>query len=328
MVNPRQVVRAIVFASLLSVLSAASVSLANGQDDFSLTPEPLHPPKVDPGGSSIATIVLAAIGTFDSPVSLSCAVTSNQITDNLPQCAVSPDSATPNALPALTITTSGAAAPTGATSAGLYTITVTGTSGSLTHTATLALNVVDLTENYTLSVSPTTAVPNPVAAGSAATTTVTVTPIGSYAGQVTLSCLSVSQTVELAPVCSFNPATVAVTNSSIPPTSVLTLTTTGPAPTTRLWNRRFFYALWLALPGLVMVGVGATGARRKNPLGALLLMAVASGLLLLPACNAARSLGSNGNTPSNTYTFTLAGADVNGAAPSNTTATTVTLTVK
>jgi hypothetical protein len=73
--------------------------------------------------------------------------------------------------------------------------------------------------------------------------------------------------------------------------------------------------------------VGASGARRKNALGALLLIAIASGVLLMPACNAAKSLGTNGNTPKNTYTFTLTGADANGAAPSTTTSTTVTVTV-
>jgi hypothetical protein len=71
----------------------------------------------------------------------------------------------------------------------------------------------------------------------------------------------------------------------------------------------------------------------------LLLLAVGAGLLLMPAC------GSNNNTnnpsgqttPKNTYSFTLTGADENGAAPGNTTtctpgvtctaAATVTLTV-
>jgi hypothetical protein len=314
MVNPRQVIRGILLALLLSVFSAASASLAYGQGDFSLTPSAFKPSSaVDPGGSAIATIDLEPIGGFNSPVSLSCAVTSNQVTSSPPGCLVSPQSQTPPANgPSLTITTTSTTLP------GLYTVTVTGTSGALTHSSTLILNVVNVAEDYTLSVSPTTATPSPVIAGTAATTTVTVTPIASYTGQVTLACLSVTPVVTLAPVCSFTPPTVMVT-SGIPPTSVMTITTSGPLPTTRLWDRRVFYAFWLAIPGLGLVGVGATGTRRKNLLGALLLVAVASGFLLMPACNSATTLGTNGNTPNNTYVFTLTGTDQNGAVPSNAT---------
>jgi hypothetical protein len=319
MVKPRQLIRAIVFSFLLSVFPAASVSLAYGQ--FTLTASPLHPSAVDPGLSSIATLDVEP-NPSSNPVSFNtilCTVTPVQPTGT-PVCTVSPDSATPPAKPSLTVTT------IGATPAGLYIITVTGTSGSFSQVVTLTLNVVDVTEDYTLTISPTTATPSPIAAGSTATTKVTVTPIATYTGNVTLACLSVTPVVTLAPVCSFNPPTVAVIANTVPPVSVLTFTTTGPAPVTRRWNRRIFYALWLAVPGLVFVGVGATGARRKTALGVLLLMAVASSLLLMPACGAARSLGTNGNTPNNTYTFTLTGADANGAAPSGTTTCTTGVT--
>jgi hypothetical protein len=320
MVNPRQVIRAIVFSLLLSLFSTASISLAYGQ--FTLTPSTLHPSAVDPGGTSTATIDLQPNGS-SNPVSFNtipCTVTPVQATGT-PVCTVSPDTATPPATPSLTITTGGD------TPAGLYIVSVTGVSGSFSQVITVTLNVVDVVEDYTLSVSPITATPSPVTAGSTATTQVTVTPIASYTGSVTLSCLSVSTVVTLAPVCSFNPPTVAVNANTVPPVSTLTLTTTGPAPVTGLWERRVFYALWLAVPGLVFVGVGATGGRRRTALGALLLMAIAGGVLLMPACSAARSLGTNGNTPKDTYTFTLTGADTKGAAPGTTTSTTVTLTV-
>jgi hypothetical protein len=320
MVNRRQVVRAVVFALLLSVFSAVSVSLAHGQD-FSLTPSALQPAAVAPGGSSISTIDLAASGGFDSLVSLSCVVTSNQVTTDLPVCTVSPASQTPPADgPSVTVTT------TGTTPAGLYSITLTGISGSLTHTVALTLSVVDLTADYTLSVLPTTATPSPVTAGSLATTIVTVTPIGSYTGQVTLACLSVSPIVAGAPVCAFQPPTVQVT-SGIPPSSTLTITTFGTAVTTQLAKPRIFYALWLAVPGLALVGVGAIGSRRKKLMGLLLLMAVASGLLLMPGCSTKTTNGPNNEvTPNNTYIFTLTGVDENGAGPTNATTTTTTTT--
>jgi len=317
MVNPRQVVRAIIFTSLLSVLSAASVSLAYGQSPFTVTVSALTPlAGVNPGGTATATIDLGASQGFSSPVSLSCQVTSNQVTD-APQCTVSPESATPPATPALTITTSGG------TPAGTYPITVTGTFGTSTETAPLYLNVTELTQDYSLSVLPTTAVPSPVPAGSSATTTVTVMPIGSYSGhQVTLACLSVAPIVTAAPYCSFNPPTVTVTGGVI--SSTLTITTFGLAATSmgKLSQPRMFYAFWLAVPGLALVGAGASGKHGRKLLGMLLLVAIAGGLLLIPACNSA-TVGTttpNGQvTPPNSYTFTLSAADENGAAPSNVT---------
>ncbi len=323
MVNPRQPVRSLAFALLLCLLAAASVSGAYGQQ-FTLTvSSPLSPSAVAPGGSSIATLDLAAIGSFNGSVSfdtIPCSVTPVQPAGT-PICSVSPDSATPPAQAFLTISTSSSTPP------GLYTIAATGTSGSSSQAVTLTLNVVNVTEDYTLSVSPTTATPSPVPAGSVATTIVTVTPIANYTGTVTLACLSISPVVAAAPYCSFAatsgssslpPGTVQVTGSG-PATATLTITTLGPTPVAGLRNRRIFYALWLFVPGLGLVCAGATGTRRKNLLGALLLIAVAGGLLLMPACGSRTATNSptGVSTPKNTYTFTLTGVDQNGAAPSN-----------
>jgi hypothetical protein len=326
MVNPRQIVRALVFALLLFVLSAASVSMAYGQ--FTLTvSSALSPSAVDPGGSSTATINIAAVGGFDSPVSfdtIPCTVMPVPTTGPAPQCTVSPNSATPPAQAFLTISTSTDTQP------GLYTIVVTGTSGSASQAVTLTLNIVNVTEDYTLSVSPTLATPSPVPAGSIATTIVTVTPIANYTGTVTLACLSITPVVAAAPYCSFNPATVAVT-SGIGATATMTITTLGPTSVAGLRNWQVFYALLLLIPGLVFVGLGKTAARAKNLLGAILLMAVAGGLLLMPACGSTYKVTNNAPngeiTPKNTYTFTLTGADQTGAAPSNTTTSPATVTL-
>jgi hypothetical protein len=176
-----------------------------------------------------------------------------------------------------------------------------------------------------------------VPAGSTATTTVTLTPIVAYQGQVTLACVSVTPVVAAAPYCTFTatsgsaslPADTVDVTSGVPATATLTITTLGPSPVTRLRDRRIFYALWLLVPGLGLVGVGATGARGKNLLGALLLVAVAGGLVLMPACGSTVTTNSpNGEiTPNNTYTFTLTGADLNGAAPSNATSSPATVTL-
>ncbi len=329
MVNPRQVVRALVFALSLSLFSAASVSVAYGQQLFTLTvSSPLSPFAVDPGSSSTATLNIAAVGTFDSAVSFDtvpCTVTPVQPAGT-PVCSVSPDSVTPPGQAFLTITTTGGTS--GATPPGLYTITVTGTSGASSQAVTLTLNVVNVTEDYTLSVAPTTATPSPVPPGSVSTAVVTVSPIASYTGSVTLACLSVSPVVAAAPYCSFNPATVQVT-SGFAPTSTLTITTLGPTSVAGLRVRQILYGLWLLVPGLVLMGLGKTGARGKSLLGALLIIAVAGGLLLMPACGSTYSVTNNAPngeiTPKNTYTFTLTGADQTGAAPSNATTSQATV---
>jgi len=159
---------------------------------------------------------------------------------------------------------------------------------------------------------------------------VSVLPIGSYVGNVTLACLSVTPIVTAAPYCSFNPATVSITGSA-GATSVLSINTFGAAPsTTKLWNPRMFYAFWLAVPGLALVGTRASGSYRKKLVGLLFLVAIAGGLLLIPACNTSTvgTTALNGQvTPNNTYNFTLTGADTNGAGPSNVTVDQATVTL-
>jgi hypothetical protein len=93
---------------------------------------------------------------------------------------------------------------------------------------------------------------------------------------------------------------------------------------------RIFYALWLAVPGLALAGIGAGGRRRKKLLGLLLLLVLATTILVLPSCGSTHTISNNSNglvTPKNTYTVTLTGVDAKGISPSNTTTTTTAATV-
>jgi hypothetical protein len=334
MVNRWQLLRALVLALLLLLLSAASVSIAYGQE-FTLTvASGPSPPAVDPGGTSKATINIAAIGGFDGVVSFDtvpCAVTPVQPTGT-PLCVVSPDSATPPAQAFLTISTGSDTPP------GLYSVLVTGASDSDSEQVTLTFNVVNVSESYTLQVSPSTATPSPVPAGSIATTIVTVFPAANYTGTVTLACFSVTPLVADPPYCSFVatlgsdslPADTVQVTSGAPATATMTITTLGPTNITSLHHRRTFYALWLLIPGLALVGASANRTRAKRLLWPLLLLAVAGGLLLTPACNSTPITNSvNGRiTPKNTYTFTVTGADQTGAPPSNVASSPQTVTLE
>jgi hypothetical protein len=341
MLNSRPVLRTILFALLLPVFCAAHASLAYGQD-FSLTASSISPPAVNPGQNATSIIDLTATGGFDSSVSLTCTVTaSSGATTNLPLCVVSPASQTPPANgPALTVSTFGA-------QPGQYEIIVTGTSGSMTHqTPQLILNVQDVPEDYTVTISKAIS-PTSVPAGLGASATITITPIGSYTGTVYLYCLSVTPVETATPYCSFAATQVSTSlppnavqiGSDTPATSVLTINTFGPAATTTATAKpsklRGLQGLWLGIPALALIGIGASGSRRKKFLWLMLLMLVAGGLLLMPACNSTTNNGStapNGDiTPDETYAFTVSAVDQNGIAPSNNSsaseAATVSLTV-
>jgi trimeric autotransporter adhesin len=311
--------------ALLLFFAVVAVPAAYGQ--FTLTAGVPLPPAVDPGSSATVTITLTPGTGFSGTVDLTCAVSSSQVTTNLPTCAISPDSETAASTPSLTILTSAN------TPAGAYQVTVTGTDGATVVTTTVNLNVANLAQDYTITVYPTTAIPSPVVAGSVATAAVTIAPIGSYTGNVTLSCLSVSPVVAGAPTCSFDKPTVPV-SSGVPGTSTLTLTTYGyintPTTTGMLFGHHALYGLWMSFPALIVAGLTTTGKRGRKFLGIFFLLAIVIAFLFMPACgsnNAIITTNINEVTPKNTYTFTLTGADANGIGPSSTTSAIVTLEV-
>jgi hypothetical protein len=324
MLMVKQVWRAGALAGLVWLFVASTATTAHAQ--FTLTPPAaLQPPAVSAGESASAEI---SLGGSSGPVTLSCTVTGQA---PLPSCEVSPSPDTPDATLSLTVTTSSA------TLAGQYVITVTGTDGTTTLTTTpLYLQVVSTSEFYTLTVSKPVS-PSTVSAGGGATATITITPIGSYSGTVALSCLSITPIVTAAPFCSFqstaDSSSPVVMVSGTPATATLTISTYGTQQTmAEVWSPRIFYGLWLAVPGLALVGIGRGRKLRGRLLGLFLLVTVAGSLLMLPSCSSTNTKSNNSSglvTPKDTYTIMLTGADQSGNAPSNTSTNqaSVTLTV-
>jgi len=270
---------------------------------------------------------------FSGTVALTCQVSPpSDTTITAPTCTMSPSTVTPPAGTTAVITTNATSTNPVATP-GLYTVTVTGTGPSTTHTtAPLDVSVLAVSAQFTVTVG-VAVVPASVPAGSAGTGTIDVNPLAGYSGNVTLACASISPLVTIPPICSFDPQPVPV-NGNIG-TSTITITTQGLAvPTGAIAHGSTFYGLWLSLPMLALMGVGAASSRKgsRKLWGLLALFVVAGALMLMPACgnSTTPTTNPNGVTPNNTYSFTLVGIDANGVTSSNTGTTTnptVSLTV-
>jgi hypothetical protein len=179
--------------------------------------------------------------------------------------------------------------------------------------------------SYTLAGGAAT--PPSMSAGGTSTATVTVNPQPGYpvvtppvngTATVTLTCVVapniVATSAATPPTCVANPSQVTVTaGETAPPTTQLTFTTVAAAKAMAQPQRTMFYAFWLPIPGLALIGfgLGAGGRRRKKLFGMFLLFMVLAGLVATPACVSYTHLGNVG-TPPGTYYLTVSGSDENG----------------
>ncbi|MFZ0761141.1 MAG: hypothetical protein WAM69_14430 [Candidatus Sulfotelmatobacter sp.] len=184
--------------------------------------------------------------------------------------------------------------------------------------------------SYTLAGGPPT--PTSITPGTSSTATIAVNPQPGYQGTVTLSCSispAIATAAATAPTCTLSPTSVTVTTGETsPPTTTMTFTS-APPPTQSMSRRasRRFYALWLPLPGLALLGLslGSRRSRRKRLLGLLLFGFLLAGIAVTPACVSETHLGNVG-TPPGMYTLTVTGVDTNGLSQAGNPAT-VTVTV-
>jgi hypothetical protein len=319
---------------LAAVFALAAAAVGQGTSEFTLQPSALNPSAVAPGGVSSTTIQLApALNSgFTGTVALTCQVSAAISTTDPPVCTLRPTAVAVPGTAIATITTQ----PT--TTQTLYSITITGTGPTTTYTSpALDFTVLAVTPQFTITVQSSVA-PTSVPAGSGGQGIVSINPSNGYqtpSGGITLACGSISPLVAIAPVCSFTPngSTLHITGGQA--LSTLNITTFGPVVTGARAHPRMFYALWLPVPLLGLVGIGAaTGGRRaRKAWGLVALFVVSASVLLMPACGNTTNTTStpNGITPANTYTFTIVGVDSNGVVSSNVSATntgpTVSLTV-
>src|SRR5437879_3654572 len=179
--------------------------------DFTLSASPSSR-TVTPGGSTSYSVTISPTGGFTGPVTLSVS--------GLPSGAngsFTPNPATGSST--LSVTT-GPSTPLGTS-----TLTVTGVSGSLTHTTTVTL-VVSPAPDFTLSASPSS---RTVAPGGATSYSVTISPTGGFSGQVTLSVsgLPTGANGSFTPNPATGSSTLSVTTGPSTPLGTSTLTVTG-----------------------------------------------------------------------------------------------------
>jgi hypothetical protein len=149
----------------LSHSATVAVTVPSGPD-FSILGS--SPPPANVGQSLTSTITVAALSGFTGTISL---------TDTIPS-GLSCGAISPN-----TLTNSGTATVScTATISGNYTLTITGTSGSLSHSATAVFRFQDFTINATS--------PAAVNAGQSPTSTVSVAAVNGFAGTVTFTVTS------------------------------------------------------------------------------------------------------------------------------------------
>ena len=322
---------------LAAVLTMGAAAQGQGTSEFTLQPSALSPAAVAPGGVSSTNIQIGSVNGFTGTVSLGCQVSSAISTTDTPVCTVSPTAVTAPGSATATITTKATSTNT------LYTITITGTGPTTTYSApALDFTVLAVVPQFTITIQSAVS-PSSVPPGSGAEGIVSVTaangyktPPGANKG-ITLACGSIAPLVAIAPVCSFTYSTGPTLQITSGTTALATLTinTYGPVVTVSRPRERIFYGLWLPIPLLGLVGVGAAtgGKRARKAFGLLAIFVLSACFLLMPACGNTTNLVSqpNGITPANSYTFTIVGVDSNGVVSSNVSSTntgpTVSLTV-
>src|SRR5262245_34507021 len=175
-----------------------------GRPDFSITAAPPAAVTITPGSNPTATLTVASLFGFTGSVSISAAGLPAGVSANFSPSSVNGSG---------TIVANFNAQTT--TPAGTTNISIVGTSGTLTHSATIALTVTGASD---FSLSATNA---SVVRGATGTSTITVTRSGGFAGSVAFSASGLPACV----TASFHPTS---TNAG---SSVLTFTVAATAAT-------------------------------------------------------------------------------------------------
>jgi uncharacterized repeat protein (TIGR01451 family) len=156
--------------------------------------------------------------------------------------------------------------------------------------------------DFSVNISPPNA--SVLVAGDTATYQIQLTPHPVYVPNISVSVSGLP-----------NGATSAFTTNPVilqgtsPGTTTLNIATTArpiPVPQSAGIFFRHFYALWLPVPGLALLGFAAAGDRRRRRIAGLFMLSLVFTMLILqPACSKSTSQIPASGTPAGTFTLTL-----------------------
>jgi uncharacterized repeat protein (TIGR01451 family) len=153
---------------------------------------------------------------------------------------------------------------------------------------------------FSMGVSPPA---QSVTAGVTTTYSVQMSPNPVFGAPVSLTCGSLPGGAS----CNFAPSSSITLNG--PQSVTLNLATTPqPVNIARLGWRNPFYALWLMIPGMAVLGLGARGKRRgymSRLLGVLMFCLFFALVLFQPACSSGKTPATVSGTPTGTYQLTV-----------------------
>ena len=289
--------------------SDASARVVTAVEDFSIAVSPTSASALRGADATYAVTASPAASSFGNPVSLSCTGLPTGAT-----CAFGPADVTPGssgATSTLTVSTTAPSTPTG-----LSIFMVVGTAGALSHDATVSI---DVTKDFSLSVSPSSAV---VTAGAgAAAFTVTVDDSGFFDQEITFACSG----LPAGATCGFTPSTL-TPNGSDTSVQLLVSVTAVAGATIPGGGGELPWWVWI---GMILLGLpfglarlrpwsGTEASRPRRRVRSLAVAMVLACLAFLGACS-----GDITGITEVTQTFTIT-----GTSASATRSTTATITVR
>lgn len=190
-----------------------------GRPDFSITAAPPAAVTLTPGSNPTATVTVASLFGFTGSVSISAAGLPAGVSANFSPSSVNGSGSIVVNFNAQTNT------PAGTTN-----ISIVGTSGSLTHSATIALTVTGTQPDFSLTANPATL---SVAQGGTSSSAIGVGPLNGFTGSVALAAsgLPAGVTATFSPASTTGTSTLTLTASSTATIGTTTITITGSSGT-------------------------------------------------------------------------------------------------